>query len=122
MPRLGVRSTESLSRLCSIAGDPHAPARVPVGDAAFSLDPLSAHGLVHALASGRPSTEAVRAHLDGDRDVLARHRAGAHALFQRQFPARQRYYAQESRWPHSPFWRRGREDALWAFGEVSKTP
>jgi len=77
-----------------------------VGDAAFSLDPLSAHGLRGALASALAAAEAIDAHLHGRADALARYRADARTMFDRQLRARHRYYAQEPRWPPSPFWRR----------------
>jgi flavin-dependent dehydrogenase len=95
----------------SVAQDLAASARVSVGDAAFSLDPLSAHGLSGALASAQAASEAIRAHLSGHDNALARYADDARTMFQRQLRARERYYSQEARWPRSAFWRRRQEEA-----------
>jgi len=102
-PRSALRAAPAHT---SLAGDGADPARVGIGDADFSLDPLSGHGLVHALASARDAAAAIRAHLGGDGAALARRREESRALFARQLRARTRYYAREGRWPRSPFWRR----------------
>jgi flavin-dependent dehydrogenase len=102
----------------SVWQEPGAPARVPVGDAAFSLDPLSANGLCHALASARAASEAIRAHLDGHDGALARYGDDARTMFGRQLSARQRYYSEETRWPQSSFWRRRSVEAAPAEGRA----
>lgn len=95
----------------SVGDDSMRPARVPVGDAAFSLDPLSAHGLSHALSSARSAAEAIRAHLDGHGDALTRYDQKTRETFRRQLRTRQRFYSHETRWPESSFWRRRRAEA-----------
>jgi flavin-dependent dehydrogenase len=106
--RAPLRATPSHT---SVAQEPGAPARVSVGDAAYSLDPLSANGLSHALASARAASEAIRAHLNGHDGALARYADDARTTFGRQLRARQRFYSVETRWPESSFWRRRSDEA-----------
>jgi flavin-dependent dehydrogenase len=72
---------------------------VAVGDAASAYDPLSSLGICKALESG------IRA-----ADALARHRldeyeAWVRSSFEQYVWTRDAYYALETRWPDSPFWR-----------------
>lgn len=82
-----------------------------VGDAALSYDPLAAHGLTFALASGRDAAKAVAAQLQGCAQAraafgqkIARARSG-------YLGERSAIYAAERRWPNSDFWRRRIERA-----------
>ncbi len=77
-----------------------------VGDAAASYDPLSGQGIVKALASGMRAAQAISARLAGDAAALRDYEAQVVADFERAMALRQAYYAHETRWPESPFWRR----------------
>ena len=77
-----------------------------VGDAAASYDPLSGQGIVKALDGGLLAAQAISAHLSGDDDALDGYAAKIHADFERALALGHAYYAHETRWPDSPFWRR----------------
>jgi 2-polyprenyl-6-methoxyphenol hydroxylase-like FAD-dependent oxidoreductase len=79
---------------------------VAVGDAAASHDPLSARGIVSALASGEAAARAVLDHLGGDTTALAGYASTNRRAFARYLIERCAYYRTEQRWPHSPFWQR----------------
>lgn len=78
-----------------------------VGDAASSFDPISGQGIVRALRSGVFASYAMA-------DYLERHDPAGMRRYTRfvasEFAAYRKtlrdYYAQERRWPESPFWRR----------------
>jgi flavin-dependent dehydrogenase len=90
------------SRLDRASGD----GWVAVGDAAMARDPLSAQGLVHALASGVRAGDALVRHLGGDHAAIAEYAAQADDRFREYSALRGVYYGREQRWPHSAFWRR----------------
>ena len=78
-----------------------------IGDAAWTLDPLSGNGVDRAVKDGSEVATAI--------DEWVRHgsqngvRSYARRKGQRFLDAldqRKRYYAMESRWPNSPFWER----------------
>ncbi|MDQ2686410.1 MAG: tryptophan 7-halogenase [Armatimonadota bacterium] len=77
-----------------------------VGDAALSFDPLSSQGLFHALATGLEAGHTLNAALNGDANALPHYAAGMDAIFNAYQHHRAVYYAQEQRWPNSPFWQR----------------
>lgn len=75
------------------------------GDAALSFDPAAAQGIFSALHSGIELTPAVDAALRGDTRQL---RAYSERLaeIRRIYRSRVRaHYAEERRWPDTPFWR-----------------
>jgi hypothetical protein len=76
------------------------------GDAALSVDPLSASGLKRALQTGHDSAVAIHAWLDGDRIVAEHYEAELDNEFTGFLESRAHYYAMESRWPESRFWSR----------------
>lgn len=76
-----------------------------VGDAAAVYDPLSSHGLLKALLTGRDGAAAVVAALGGDNSGVAAYQErvrGAYAEYRRRCLT---IYRWEQRWPDSPFWR-----------------
>lgn len=79
---------------------------LPVGDAMQSVDPLSGLGVCNALQMAERAAAALRAHLDGGRDALASYLAETIHASGRCLETRRFYYAKESRWPTSEFWRR----------------
>lgn len=80
-----------------------------VGDAACTLDPLSSAGIYKALQSGIKAAFAIARYFDGHRDALAAYESETQHQFEVYLQDRCKYYAQETRWPNSPFWqlRRG---------------
>ncbi len=75
-----------------------------VGDAALAFDPLSSKGISNALYTGLHAAETI---LHNARDdglaAYARHLREIHRVYREQLRA---FYAMETRWPDSPFWRR----------------
>lgn len=82
-----------------------------VGDAALAFDPLSSKGISNALYTGLQAAEAILRsdHTDDAvRDpaalaAYAQHLREIHRVYRAQLRA---FYAMETRWPASPFWRR----------------
>ena len=79
---------------------------IAAGDAAASYDPLSSHGIGSALACGRSAARAIAATLDGDTTAFTTYRDRLLADYTHYLCTRHAYYADERRWPTSPFWRR----------------
>lgn len=77
-----------------------------VGDAAMTYDPLAAHGLTLALASGRDAALAVTAHLRGTVDALAAYEWRLTTAYEAYAERRHHYYCAEQRWPAAPYWLR----------------
>ncbi len=77
-----------------------------VGDAAMAFDPLSSQGIFKALESGLAAAQAIVDSRQGNRQAL--HNYGLHVeqSFKDYWQMRNHYYAQERRWPASPFWQR----------------
>ncbi len=97
-----VRAARS-RRLAPAAGD----GWLAVGDAASSFDPLSSQGILKALRSGTFAAYAAGDLLaTGDEAGMRRYRTFVEREFDGYLRARARYYADERRWPHHPFWRR----------------
>jgi 2-polyprenyl-6-methoxyphenol hydroxylase-like FAD-dependent oxidoreductase len=82
------------------------PGWIAVGDAALSLDPLSAQGLFNALYTGLKGAEAVSAALAGDPAALADYAARLKQIYHAYLDHRTAFYALEGRWATEPFWRR----------------
>ena len=98
---LVLRSASS-GRLDRIAGD----GWLAVGDAAFSVDPLSSEGITKASAWGLEAAEAIAAHRGGNAEALSSYHQRASEAFANYLLMRYRYYAVERRWPDSLFWAR----------------
>lgn len=97
-----VRATQS-RRLEPAAGD----GWLAVGDAASLFDPLSSQGILKGLRSGIFASYAIGDLLvKGDETGLERYRRYVQGEFESYSRVRARYYAEERRWPESPFWRR----------------
>jgi flavin-dependent dehydrogenase len=97
-----VRATQS-RRLEPAAGD----GWLAVGDAASLFDPLSSQGILKGLRSGVFSSYAIGDLLaKGEGTGLERYRRYVQGEFESYSRVRSRYYAEERRWPESPFWRR----------------
>ena len=79
---------------------------IAVGDAAAAFDPLSSHGIGSALAGGVWAARAVAATLAGDETAFAAYSERVFASYACYLWERHAYYADEQRWPDSPFWRR----------------
>jgi flavin-dependent dehydrogenase len=85
-----------------IAGD----AWLSVGDSASSYDPLSGRGIFKALRHASRAAEAIVAYLSGDLTALERYASRVRAEFEGYATGRRLYYASETRWPETTFWRR----------------
>ncbi len=82
---------------------------VAVGDAAMCYDPLSAHGLTLALASGRDAAMAVSAHLRGNRDPLRAYEGRLKQAYADYRRIRAGLYGDQMRWPGAAYWNRRRK-------------
>ena len=83
-------------------------AGIRVGDAALAVDPLSGHGLFEALGSALAATAVINTRLAApERANLARrfYEERAQTAFLRYCRAGRDFYALESSWPESDFWR-----------------
>lgn len=79
---------------------------VAVGDAASAYDPLSSLGICKALESGIRAADALA------RNRLDEYEAWVRASFEQYVQTRDAYYALETRWPDSPFWRARRGERV----------
>ena len=79
---------------------------VAAGDAAAAFDPLSSHGIGSALASGMSAAKAVAATLAGDDTAGPPMKSVSAPAMPTISGTRHAYYADERRWPQSPFWAR----------------
>ena len=77
-----------------------------VGDAALAVDPLSSHGIVTALWSGKVGAEAVIAALRGNRDLMTSYGADLQRGIEQYVQDRRRYYGAEARFSDQVFWLR----------------
>jgi flavin-dependent dehydrogenase len=77
-----------------------------IGDAAFSLDPLSGSGIRRALESGLRAAEVIASELRGNVALAAGYQAFTTEYFTSQLQARRHYYGLERRSPQSRFWSR----------------
>lgn len=80
---------------------------LPVGDSAWSLDPLSGNGIERSVKSGLEAARAVSEMINGKGEAKLRSFALSAANdFNESLAAQRRYYAAELRWRDAPFWRR----------------
>jgi flavin-dependent dehydrogenase len=75
------------------------------GDAALSFDPLSSQGLFNAIYTGMKAGEAAHAALSGRREVLRDYADRLEQIRRVYVARRQMYYAAETRWTDSSFWK-----------------
>lgn len=76
------------------------------GDSASTFDPLSSQGIAKALRAGIYAAYAASDHLRGDRRWLTKYRRFVADEYRGYLETRAQVYADETRWPTSPFWRR----------------
>lgn len=89
------------------------PGWLAAGDAAAAYDPLSSHGIGAALADGWNAAGSILRAFNGDASAFESYGHRIRCAFTRYLEARADYYAMETRWPSSPFWRRhGRGTAM----------
>jgi len=79
-----------------------------VGDAAQSYDPLSGQGVMRALTSGIAAADAIARRRSGDIHAFNVFGMDTNLQFERYQADCALYYARESRWADSVFWRRRR--------------
>ena len=81
---------------------------LPLGDAAFTLDPLSGSGLSRALRTADTAASAVYEYLaTRDTTALSQHAVGVSREFAASLAASRKYYGQAADYfPDSRFWRR----------------
>lgn len=101
----------------SLLPEPGGDGWIAVGDAAAAYDPLSSHGIGSALVSGHHAARTIAALLAGDSSALAIYRDRHRAAYAHYLWLRHAYYAEERRWPESPFWRRRAAGEWGASGE-----
>lgn len=77
-----------------------------VGDAAMSLDPLSAQGIAKGFRFGLMGGEAIVAAWDGDLQGLQNYQTTMDSEFRDYLRARTAYYSQVGEWRDQPFWAR----------------
>lgn len=78
-----------------------------VGDAAWSLDPLSGSGVERAVADGAAAAVVLsKALKDRDTEPLRAHAHARASAFRDSLVAQKHYYAKERRWTDQPFWSR----------------
>ena len=100
-PRVHAAQSHILSPLAG-------PGWVAAGDAAMAFDPLSSQGVLKALRSGRLASFVAFDHLQGRPSSHERYARIARHEYDAYDQARRQFYAQERRWPDSPFWSRRR--------------
>lgn len=82
--------------------------RISVGDAAFSFDPLSAHGICAALQSGTDAATVVAGYFGGNARTLAEYHKLISTVYKLYRTEHLKFYEMERRWPGSEFWLRRR--------------
>jgi flavin-dependent dehydrogenase len=82
------------------------PTWIAAGDAVASYDPLSSRGISKALESGMRAAQAVAAWFTDRRSANDDYAAWVDDNFENYCRQRQHFYAQVTRYPHSPFWQR----------------
>jgi flavin-dependent dehydrogenase len=98
---LGYREAGS-SRLDEFAGH----GWIAVGDAAIGFDPLSAQGLFNALHTGMSAARVLSQTTDNDKTrELTSYRHSVEQVWSIYKQRRNSFYAQETRWPNTSFWR-----------------
>ena len=80
---------------------------ISIGDAAWSLDPLSGSGLKRAIGGGIDAAAAIsRGLVQRDVEALRSQAMSQVHAFVESLDIQQKYYALESRWGDAPFWSR----------------
>ncbi len=77
-----------------------------VGDAAWTVDPLSGLGLYSGCRTAISAAGAICDHFAGDQTALHEYASAQRREYDAMLADRAAFYAMERRWPRSPFWRR----------------
>jgi flavin-dependent dehydrogenase len=78
-----------------------------IGDAAWSLDPLSGNGIERAVSDGIDAATAIsQALISGDSGPLRSHAVSRANSFRESLAVQRQYYSVEKRWGDNVFWRR----------------
>lgn len=81
-----------------------------IGDAAFTLDPLSSHGITTAVYAAKRAAEAIQAHQAGSgAEAFADYGQSMGRIFRTCLEAKRQRYRTELRWRDTPFWQRARD-------------
>lgn len=87
-------------RLSSVCGDNW----LAVGDAALCFDPIAAHGLTHALVTGRDAADAVASAISKRAEMLQGYARRLDQTYAFYSSNRLKLYRAENRWPQSVYW------------------
>ncbi|MFY9618248.1 MAG: NAD(P)/FAD-dependent oxidoreductase [Pyrinomonadaceae bacterium] len=79
---------------------------ISIGDAVWSLDPLSGFGIQRAINDGINAAPAISRALTGDAAELRAYAVSQGGSFNESLRAQRRYYSAEMRWEDAAFWRR----------------
>ncbi|MBY4676169.1 tryptophan 7-halogenase [Marinobacterium arenosum] len=82
------------------------PGWLALGNAAMSLDPLTASGIHCALQDGIRGADALLSYLDGDSSGLVGYAQATDQALRHYLSERLAYYRLEQRWPQATFWQR----------------
>jgi flavin-dependent dehydrogenase len=85
-----------------------------VGDAAYSCDPLSGHGMYEAVSAAfavAPTINTLLRRPDQAELACRFYRERAQSLFHQRLNTAAEFYQSETRWPDEPFWRHRRDQA-----------
>jgi len=85
---------------------------VAVGDAGLAFDPLSSHGILHAVTSGMDAANVLQRCLAGDSSALGEYDEREHQRRREYARLHADYYGRERRWPKSVFWSRRHVTAI----------
>ena len=77
-----------------------------IGDAASAYDPITSQGIIKGVTQGMRAATLIREHLSGHADALMRFEQEVKAQFTRYLQMRAQFYAMETRWKESGFWKR----------------
>lgn len=105
------------SRLDVIAGD----GWLALGDAAAAYDPLSSHGIGSAMGSGFYAGNAIADLLAGEPEAGLAYLEVMQRSYGACLDLQRLHYAQERRWPGSPFWSR-RQSAGYCLEPLEPSP
>lgn len=82
---------------------------IAVGDAAFSMDPLSSAGIYKAIHHGLLAASTLYNFTQGDAQAFSQYDQLLHTQFENYLADKRRYYRQELRWSQNPFWQQRHE-------------
>lgn len=85
---------------------------IATGDSASSYDPLSGRGIFKAIRHASLAAQALHALRNGRPDLLVQYEARVRAEYHAYVAQRRAYYAQEQRFPGTPFWTDPRRKSL----------